>query len=243
MKYAVVTGSTKGIGKAIAEKLLNEGWFVFVNYAHDDESAKVFLKEHKEYECQYKIIKCELSSYKNAYDFINQVLGVEHTATIDCLVLNAAVTDRTPFDEITHENWEYVVNTNINVPFYLAHGFRNNLITNSGRIIFIGSICGIYPHAMSPAYGVTKAATHQMAKELVKFFAPKGITVNTIVPGFTATPWQNTKDPEQKKRIENKIARHRFAYPEEIANLCWEVINNNYINGANLQIDGGYCYY
>lgn len=100
------------------------------------------------------------------------------------------------------------------------------------------------PHSVSPAYGVSKAAVHQLAKELVKVFAPKGITVNAIVSGFVDTPWQRQsgKSPERRKHIEEKLATGRFAQAGEIASLCWEVINNPYINDANLLIDGGYCY-
>lgn len=152
------------------------------------------------------------------------------------------MTDRAPFEQISPEGWERVINTNLNAPFYLAQGLQEYLTSGSGRVIFLGSICGIYPHAISPAYGVSKAAVHQLAKELVKFFAPRGVTVNAVIPSFVDTPWQKTKTPEHRKRIEDKLALHRFAYPEEIASLCWEVINNPYINGANLRIDGGYCY-
>lgn len=240
MKYAVVTGSTKGIGKAIAEKLLSEGWFVFINYARDDKSAEEFSYEHKEVNDRFKIIKCELSSYENAQVFVKDILDT--VPCIDCLVLNSAVTDTSPFEEITKEKWEYVMNTNVNVPFYITQGLYNNISEDKGRIIFLGSICGMYPHARSLAYGVSKGAVHQMVKDLVKFFEPKKITVNAVIPGFVETYWQSTKTPDHRKRIEDKIALHRFAQPEEIANLCWEVINNQYINGADILIDGGYCY-
>lgn len=243
MKCAVVTGSTKGIGKAIAEKLLSEGWFVFINYAHDAESAKEFYDMYKNHQggCkQMEIIQADLSSYAGAQYLIEYVR--KRTNCIDALVLNAGATDRTPFQEITRENWERVINTNLNCPFYIAQGFYPNISNGSGRIIFIGSVCGVYPHAISPAYGVSKSAVHQLAKELVKFYSPKGVTVNTIVPGFTDTPWQKNKTPEHRKRIENKMAIGRFIYPEEIAELCWEIIQNPAINGADLRIDGGYCY-
>lgn len=241
MKYGIVTGSTKGIGKAIAEKLLSEGWFVFLNYANDDVSAEEFREAHKEEQERYMIIKQNLSSYDSVQLFIKKILSV--TNQIDCVVLNAGATDRTPFDDITPQGWEYVINTNINAPFYMVHGLREHIVEDTGRIIFIGSVCGKYPHAGSIAYGVTKAAIHDMASELVKFFAPKRITVNAVAPGFTNTPWQVAKKPEHRKSIENKIALHRFAEAEEIASLCWEVINNQYINGATLQIDGGYSYF
>lgn len=243
MKYAVVTGSTKGIGRAIAERLLREGWFVFVNYAHDAESAAKFSDDFKSSgggTGYIEIIQADLSSYEGAQRLIERVR--EKTDRIHALILNAGATDRTPFEEITRENWEKVINTNLNCPFYLAHDLYPEMAEGEGRIIFVGSVCGIYPHAVSPAYGVSKAASHQLAKELVKFYAPKGVTVNAIVPGFTDTPWQKNKAPEHRKRIEDKMAIGRFIFPEEIAALCWQVIQNPAINGANLQIDGGYCY-
>ena len=80
-----------------------------------------------------------------------------------------------------------------------------------------------------------------LAKELAEQFRPDGITVNCIEPGFVDTPWQTGKDPAHRKRIEDKIALHRFARPEEIAELCWSIMNMPGLNGATLTIDGGYC--
>ena len=244
MKYAVVTGSTQGIGRAIAEKLLDEGWFVFANYAHDDECAAEFERDQKMRRGMVclEVIKENLSSIEAVQRFAARIC--EKGVKIDCLVLNAGTTDRSPFEEITPESWMRVMNTNLNAPFYLVHALRDVLAENTGRIIFIGSVLGVLPHSVSPAYGVSKAAVHQLAKELVKVFAPKGITVNAIVSGFVDTPWQQRsgKSPERRKRIEEKVASGRFAQAEEIASLCWEVVNNPYINGANLRIDGGYCY-
>ena len=243
MKYAVVTGSTKGIGKAIAEKLLMEGWFVFINYFHDDEAAFKFVKQQTSLginKDRFEIIKADLSDHGQVQMFIDKVL--KRTQMINCLVINAGATDRTPFESIDYKIWENVINTNINGSFHLVHGFRNNMVEDYGRIIFIGSICGIHPHSVSLSYGITKAALHEMAKNLVKFFAPKRITVNAIAPGFIDTQWQKEKHPEHRKRIEEKIALRRFGLPEEVASLCWEIINNQYINGSNLIIDGGYSY-
>ena len=193
------------------------------------------------YTNQFSIIKKDLSNWESSQEFVDEVLNI--TESVDCLVFSAGMTDRSKFDEIDHKNWEKAINININVPFYIVHSLRNNITPNDGRIVFIGSICGVYPHAGSPVYGVSKAAVHQMAKELVKFFEPKRITVNAIVPGFVDTPRQMTKAPEHRKSIENKIALHRFGHSDEVASLCKEIINNQYINGANIEITGGYCYY
>ena len=241
MQYAVITGSTKGIGRSIAEMLLQEGYFVITNYHFDEKAKQDFENKNKQYKDRFSILKEDLSSYEAAQHFISEILKISNS--IDCLVFSAGMTDRTPFAEIRHEVWEKAINTNINVPFYIVHGLRNNLVPNNGRIIFIGSICGVYPHAGSPVYGVSKAAVHQMAKELVKFFEKKKITVNAIVPGFINTPRQANKAPEHRKRIEDKIALHRFGEPNEIASLCKEIIYNQYINGSNIEISGGYNYF
>lgn len=240
MKYAVVTGSTKGIGRAVAEMLLNEGYYVIANYSHDENSRAEFERDNNHRNNMFSIIRKDLSSWEASQEFTHEVLQI--TDRIDCLIFSAGITNRSAFDEITREGWDNVMNVNLNVPFYIVHTLRNNISPNSGRIIFIGSICGVYPHSVSPMYGVSKAAVHQLAKDLVKFFAPRNITVNAIVPGFIDTPWQKAKPADQRKRIEDKTALHRFGRSEEVASLCREIINNQYINGANLEITGGYSY-
>ena len=136
MKYAVVTGSTKGIGKAIAEKLLHKGWFVFVNYASDKEGAQQFVKDQFSGDPRwggvngsdrlFEIIRADLSTFEETHYFVEQVR--KRTDRIDALILNAATTDRTPFKEITPEKWEKVINTNLNCPFYLAQEFYSNMV-------------------------------------------------------------------------------------------------------------------
>lgn len=118
----------------------------------------------------------------------------------------------------------------------------SDYIVRGGKVIFIGAVMGIYPHAVSIPYAVSKAGLHMLSKQLVKHLSPHGITVNTVVPGFVDTLWQKDKPLEQRKRIENKIALKRFAVPEEVAQLCWDISQNDYVNGSLLKIDGGYCY-
>jgi NAD(P)-dependent dehydrogenase (short-subunit alcohol dehydrogenase family) len=135
-----------------------------------------------------------------------------------------------------------VLDTNLNVPFFTVQRFSEH-INSSGRIIFIGALMGQFPHAMSISYGVSKAAVHFLTSSLVKVFSDEmGITVNCVAPGFVDTPWQTNKAPDHRKRIEDKIALHRFAKPEEVAQLCLSVIENDYINGSVINIDGGYSY-
>lgn len=239
MKYAVVTASTKGIGKSIGCKLLKEGYFVFFNYFSDDLNAETLSKEIADYKHFFSIIKANMASYEGIYDLVGEVNKV--TNSIDCLVLNTGVTIRKSFEEITFDDWNYQMNTNLTFPFFLTQAFYNNFAHNS-RIIFIGSLLGSVPHANSIPYAVSKAGINMLAKSLVKHFADKLVTVNVIAPGFVNTNWQIDKPQELRKKIEKKIALGRFAEADEIANICMCIINNTYINGAVISVDGGYSF-
>lgn len=239
-KTAIVTGSTKGIGKAIGLSLLEEGYYVIFNYASSEETATHLDTElTNEYPNQYEIIKSDLSTIEGVANFADKI--TENHKEIHCLILNNGTTSRKTLDEITPEEWNSVLSTNLTAPLFLIQKL-NPYLQQEGRIIFIGSLMGKYPHSLSISYGVSKAGVHMMAKYLVKEFAPRRITVNVIVPGFVDTPWQKDKPAEIRKSIESKVALERFALPEEVADLCLSVLNNGYINGAELVIDGGYCY-
>ena len=241
MKYAVVTGSTKGIGRAVAERLLQAGYFVFINYANDDDSYKDFSEKNGEFKDRFICIKKDLSNYENAMEFCDEIL--ENTKEIDVLVLNCGITEKSPFGEISKESWEKVMNINLNVPFYIVQRLSENIRDNDGRIILMGSVMGKYAHSTSLAYNVSKSAVNALANSLVKYFADRRITVNSVCPGFINTPYHNTRSSESFDRINKKIALHRFGEAEEIAGLCMEIINNQYINGSNIDINGGYSYF
>jgi 3-oxoacyl-[acyl-carrier protein] reductase len=239
MKIAVVTASTKGIGRAIGLSLLADGCFVCFNYSSDDNAAHMLDAEIRDtYKDKYMIVKADMSNLcglNHLYDTVHA-----HSHHIDYLVLNAGITDRSGFTDITPESWNKVMDTNLNVPLFTVQKFSQDLRAD-GRIIFIGAMMGQFPHAISLAYGVSKAALQFLTQCLVKEFCDeRKITVNCIVPGFVDTPWQKDKDPEHRKRIEDKTALHRFAYPEEIADICLSVMGNAFMTGSIINIDGGY---
>jgi len=237
MKVAVVTGSTKGIGKAIAEKLLHEGYYVVVNYANDDTGRDAFIEEFQAFEGQYCIIKNDFQNEKLLDEFVEAI--TTRFREIDVLVANAGVTDRTQWKEMSMEQWNRVLHTNLTVPAFLTQKLGHRM-KSGGSVLYIGSILGEYAHSLSIPYGVSKAGLHFLAKSLVKEYASQDITVNAICTGFTDTEWQQKKSEEQRIRIQRKIALRRFAEPEEIASLALELINNRYITGAVVNIDGGY---
>lgn len=238
-KYAVVTGGTRGIGKAISVRLLEEGYSVLAVYAKNQPAAQQMMEQYGD-TGRFHILQEALCDDVSAAKLAKEITRL--FPWVDVLVLNSATTDLTAFEDITPESWMRVLNVNLNGPFFLIQRLSKQMKDDTGRIILMGSLMGINAHSRSVGYGVSKAAVHALAHHLVKHFAPRKITVNCIVPGFIETSWHDEKTPEHRQRITDKIALHRFGLPEEVAELCMEIIRNHYINGALLDIDGGYSY-
>jgi len=230
MKYALVTGSTKGIGLAIAQKLSHAGYFVFTNGRSDN--PKIDMPS----DCHY-YVKADLSALEGVETLANTVLS--KTQKLDCLILNAGTTCRKALLEIGYTEWQQVMDTNVNMPFFLVQRLFNNIADN-GSVVFISSATSLKPHATSVPYGVSKAAVNMLAQNLVKDFAPRGIRTNVICPGFIETEWQTSKSNEHRQSITSKIALERFGTPKDIAEFCYSTIENEYINGAVIPVDGGY---
>lgn len=224
MKYALVTGSSRGIGRVIADKLSGNGYIVFRNGRNE-------LSECARY------IKADLSTLEGVNSLAGAVLS--QTEELHCLVLNAGVTCRKPFNEIEHGDWQAIMDTNVNMPFFLVQRLFEYIAEN-GSVIFISSALSLKPHAASIPYGVSKAAVNMLAQSLVKEFAPKKIRVNVICPGFIDTEWQREKPGWLREKIEGKTALKRFGTPGEIADMCLSLCKNTFINGAVVSVDGGY---
>jgi len=235
VKYALVTGSTKGIGYAITKKLMKSGYFVYMNYANDDTTANA-IDLPKD---MHRIIRADLSTENGAEILTSSIKDEKNN--LDCIVLNAGATCRKTFNDVTYADWSTVMNANVTIPFFLCKEL-SPLTNEHGSIIFIGSDLGIYPHAISTVYSVSKAATHMLARSLVKEFANRNIRGNAIAPGFIETDWQKDRPEWLREKIENKIAQKRFGTPEEVADACMCLIGSTYINGAIIQVDGGYCF-
>jgi 3-oxoacyl-[acyl-carrier protein] reductase len=240
MRYSIVTGGTKGIGKAICRKLLMKGLSVIAVDNNEDVSALITKQEFEtEFPGLFHIIKCDLSDTNNITALFSEVTSI--TQSIDALILNAGITVRKGIEDITLEEWESVMAVNVTTPLFLIQRFLP-LMSNGSNIIFTGSSMAVFPHSVSLSYGVTKSAVHALVKNLVKFLAPLGIRVNCVSPGFVDTEWQKEKPQQIRENIVNKISLKRFAEPEEIASAFMFIIENQYLNGEIISIDGGYSY-
>lgn len=238
MKNAIVTGATRGIGLATAEMLLKEGYHVTVTYAYDEASVEPCKVRLSAIGDAFEIVWADQTNKQEMKDFATKMREKGH---IDCIVCNAGMTLRTGLTEIEEEDWERVMQMNVNSNVYLIRDLFD-VIPNNSRIVFTGSLMGILPHSVSLSYGVTKAAVMALAKNLVKFFEGTGTTVNAIAPGFVETEWQKDKPMEIRNNIYNKTAIKRFADPSEIADAIRFCINNAFVNGSIIEVSGGYCF-
>ena len=230
MKTAIVTGGTSGIGLGVAKMLLTKGYKVYATYVGADFTENIE---------NFEPIKVDQSKREELYAFINRIK--QECKNIDCIVCNAGLSIRKSFTETTDKDWDIMMEVAVNSHYILIRELYS-LIPEGSRIIFTGSQMGLMPHAMVLSYGVTKAAVHALAKNLVKEFEGTETTVNAIVPGFVETPWQKEKPEEIKQNIYRKTAIHRFATVEEVVDAYRFCIDNSFVNGSLIEVNGGYCY-
>ena len=229
MKYAIVTGGTSGIGLGVAEMLVKKGYYVFATCTHP-----VDIKLEN-----YEAVVTDQSSREQVYAFIRHVKG--KTQQLNCIICNAGHTIRKSFTQMGDDEWDSMMEIAVTSHYIMLREFFP-IIAPDSRIIFTGSQMGIQPHATVFAYGVTKSAVHAMTRNLVKEFEGTGTTVNAIVPGFVETPWQREKPEEIKQNIFRKTAIHRFATVGEIVDAYRFCIDNPFVNGSLIEVNGGYSY-
>ena len=239
-KLVLITGGTKGIGLAVAELLSACGYDLILTYSSDKHRANSVAAELTEKTGRQVVsLKADIAE-KQSVDVISEYL-MSNNLHLEALIFNAGITLRSGFENTTLEDWEKVFFANVHFPVFLLQKIIKNIDKN-GSIVFTGSMAGIHPHGTSLAYGVTKTAVHALVKNLVKFLEPYGIRVNGVAPGFVETEWQTGKSAEIRKNIENKIALHRFCQPAEVADVYRMLIENRYVNGEIVALDGGYSY-
>ena len=210
--------------------LLRKGYYVFSTYVGPD-----FVESIENYEAH----KIDQTRRSEIYQFLAYVKT--KCPSIDCIICNAGMSIRKSFTETTDDDWDKQMEVAVNSHYIMIRELYH-LIVPGSRIIFTGSQMAIHPHAMVLSYGVTKSAVCALAKNLVKEFDGTGTTVNAIIPGFVETPWQKEKPEEIKQNIYKKTAIHRFASIEEIVDAYRFCIDNPFVNGSLIEVNGGYNY-
>ena len=234
MKTALVTGSTQGIGKAIAARLIKHGYRVIVHCSSDIAKAE---RVREEIGAQNAVI-CDLSDMR-------QVAALkEKTGNVDVLILNASVQYKETWENISDENLQEQLQVNFVSTVKLMQAYCPAMIKNGwGRIITIGSVNQHRQHKELSVYAATKCAVMSFVKNVAKEVAPYGVTVNNVSPGAIATPRNASvyNDEAARKRVEACIPLGRFGNVEECAGIVAFLSSDEagYITGADFRADGG----
>ena len=238
MKTALVTGSSRGIGRAIAIRLAKDGYKVLVHGACNREKADETKKIIEENGGVAEVIIADLTDLSSTKEHCQKM------GDIDVLVLNASLQYRTPWQEITLDACYEQLNCNFVSSMLLIQAVADNMKKNKwGRIITIGSVQEAKPHPDMLVYAASKAAQTNMVQSLSLQLAKDGITVNNVAPGviYTDRNVEALSDPEYAKKVASTIPVGFYGEPEDCAGivslLCSE--EGRYITGQNLFVDGG----
>jgi 3-oxoacyl-[acyl-carrier protein] reductase len=239
-KVAIVTGSSRGIGRAIAIELGKEGASIVINYSKDDDGAKETLKMLKDLGVTAYIIKKDISTFEGTKVIIDETLN--HFGKIDILVNNAAKSKIGLFMDASKEEMDELLNTNLLGPMYLAKHAIPHMIGRGGVILNISSMWGEVGASCEVIYSTSKGGINLFTKALAKEMAPSNIRVNAIAPGVIDTEMNSFLSMEDRKSLEDEIPIGRFGLPEEIAKtavfLCSS--DSSYITGQVIKVDGSY---
>ena len=240
-RTVIVTGGSRGIGKAISTRFAKEGYNVVINYYKNDEEAnKLKAKLEKDYNAEVLLIKGDVSKDEDVKNLINETIN--RYKTINVLVNNAGIAIDKPFLEKTSEDFIKTLSTNLIGPFLTSKYAYNYLINaENASIINISSTNGIdtlYPESID--YDASKSGVISLTKNLSTVFAPQ-VRVNSVAPGWVETDMNSDLDKDFMKEEEDKILLGRFAKPEEIANVVYFLSSSDasYINGEVIIVDGG----
>ncbi|MEK9771733.1 MAG: beta-ketoacyl-ACP reductase [Nitrosomonadales bacterium] len=240
-KIALVTGGIGGIGTSICKQLSKDGFKVVANYiAPEAEKAKQWQEDQKKSGFDFAIAEGDVSNHADCEAMIQKLTS--EVGPVDVLVNNAGITRDGMFKKMPLENWMNVLNINLNSVFNVTRQVINGMLEKGwGRVINISSINGQKGQFGQTNYSAAKAGMHGFTKALAQETAAKGITVNTISPGYIGTDMVMAIDEEIRNQIISGIPVGRLGKPEEIAKLVGYLASEDagFITGSNIAINGG----
>lgn len=245
-KVAIITGSSRGVGKAVALQLTAQGCSVVLNYRQSKEEAEAAKAEVEAQGASCLLIQADVSIETECQSLIKQT--IDHFGRLDILVNNAATTDFLPFSDLsllTDEHWDRILQTNVKGPFYCARAAQPWLeaAEHGGEMVNVTSIAGIIGNGSSLAYCASKAALINMTISLARILAPK-VRVNSVAPGFIADDWTQKGLKENydtaKSGHESKAVLGKVCSPVDVAAAVVSLITgSDLVTGQTIVCDGG----
>jgi 3-oxoacyl-[acyl-carrier protein] reductase len=239
-KTALVTGASKGIGKAISLSLAELGIKVAVNYNSSEAQAKEVAKEIQDAGGESLVVQADVSNLEQVTAMVDKVNDA--WGQVDILVNNAGIISDGLLMRMSDEAWHRVIGVNLNGTFHCSRAVLRTMVRQRwGRIINIGSVVGIRGNMGQTNYSASKAAILGFSKSLAKEVATRNITVNVVTPGYISTETVADLTKVQKDRIMTWIPQGHFGEPEDVANMVAYLVTEkaSYVTGQVISVDGG----
>ena len=239
-KVALVTGGSRGIGKAIAMRLAAEGAYVVVNYAKNREAAEEVVSSIEKAGGRARVSGFDVSDFDTVQEEIENI--VTELGGIQILVNNAGITQDTLIVRMKKDDWENVMTTNLNSVFNCTKAVARIMIKQRhGRIINLTSVVGEMGNSGQTNYAASKAGIIGFTKAAARELASRAITVNAVSPGFIETDITQNLTDEIRKQYIDKIPLQRFGSPEDVAGVVSFLASNeaSYITGEVVRVNGG----
>ncbi len=239
-KSVIITGASKGIGKATAETFAQNGYNVLIVYNSSEEDA-FDLKNNLNILYPNQIItifKCDIKNIDECLEMAKFAISI--FGKIDVLVANAGVAQQKLFIDCTDDDFNYIINNNLKGVYNSIRSVINHMINNkSGHIITISSIWGICGGANETIYSASKAGIIGLSKALANELGPSNICVNCIAPGVIDTQMNNNLTKNEKQEIINTTPLNRLGEPKDIAKTVLFLAQSSFITGQTIIVDGG----
>lgn len=239
-KTVLITGGSRGIGRACAKAFAKEGYNVAIVYNNSTEAAEEIVKELKASGTDAACFRCDAASYDAVGGAVAEIK--KRFGNIDVLVNNAGIAQIKLFTDITEAEWDRMFDVNIKGVFnFCSHIVPGMVSEKQGRIINVSSMWGITGASCEVHYSASKAAVIGFTKALAQELGPSGITVNCIAPGVIATDMNSCLDKETMMQLEDEIPLMRIGAPEEVAASAVFLASEgaSYITGQVLSVNGG----
>ena len=237
LKTVLITGASRGIGAAIAERFSQGGYHTYITCARDTEALYALqTKLQEQYHVPCTAIPCDVSDAQAVEKLFTAL------PPLDVLINNAGISYFGLLSEMSVDDWHKVMNTNLNACFYTARLAIPDMVHNkSGRILNISSVWGSAGSSLEAAYSASKGGLNALTKALAKELAPSNIQVNALAPGLIDPVMNACLSKEDMDALKTEIPADRAGTPEEVADLAWQVVHAPaYMTGQIISIDGGW---